>query len=65
MSKKFLSIKTFVLSGMMLLTGMSMNAENPFLSAYNTPFNIPPFDKITDSDYLPAFKEGMPAIIRK
>ena len=59
MSKKFLSIKTFVLSGMMLLTGMSMNAENPFLSAYNTPFNIPPFDKITDSDYLPAFKEGI------
>lgn len=59
MSKKHLSIRTFVLSGMMLLTGMSMNAENPFLSAYNTPFNIPPFDKITDSDYLPAFKEGI------
>ena len=59
MNKKFLSIKALSLSGMLLLTGMSMSAENPFLSAYNTPFNIPPFDKITEADYLPAFKEGI------
>ena len=32
---------------------------NPFLSAYNTPFDVPPFDKIQNAHYLPAFKEGM------
>ncbi|HNX80197.1 MAG TPA: M3 family metallopeptidase, partial [Prolixibacteraceae bacterium] len=32
---------------------------NPFLSAYNTPFDVPPFDKIRNAHYLPAFKEGM------
>ncbi len=33
--------------------------ENPFYSEYNTPFQTPPFDKIKESHYLPAFKEGM------
>jgi peptidyl-dipeptidase Dcp len=33
--------------------------KNPFLEAYNTPFDVPPFDKIMNSHYLPAFEEGM------
>ncbi|MCP4147464.1 MAG: M3 family metallopeptidase, partial [bacterium] len=33
--------------------------KNPFFSAYNTPFNVPPFDKIKTEHYMPAFKEGM------
>ncbi|MCB0494960.1 MAG: M3 family metallopeptidase [Cyclobacteriaceae bacterium] len=33
--------------------------ENPLLSTWNTPFGVPPFDQIKDSDYLPAFKEAM------
>ncbi len=32
---------------------------NPLLSASTLPFQAPPFDKIQDSDYLPAFEEGM------
>jgi len=32
---------------------------NPFLTAYNTPFDVPPFDKIRNADYMPAFVEGM------
>ncbi len=32
---------------------------NPLLSASPLPFQAPPFDKIQDSDYLPAFDEGM------
>jgi len=32
---------------------------NPFFEAYNTPFEVPPFDKIENSHYLPAFEEGM------
>lgn len=33
--------------------------QNPFLTEYNTPFNVPPFDKIKEEHYLPAFKEGI------
>lgn len=32
---------------------------NPFFEVYNTPFDVPPFDKIVNSHYLPAFEEGM------
>ncbi|MFC3658283.1 peptidyl-dipeptidase Dcp [Xanthomonas hyacinthi] len=34
-------------------------AANPLLSASTLPFQAPPFDKIKDADYLPAFEEGM------
>ena len=30
--------------------------DNPLLTEWNTPFGVPPFDKIKSSDYLPAFK---------
>jgi peptidyl-dipeptidase Dcp len=32
---------------------------NPFFEAYNTPFEVPPFDKIQNKHYLPAFEEGI------
>ncbi|EKU26702.1 peptidyl-dipeptidase Dcp [Xanthomonas graminis] len=34
-------------------------AANPLLSASTLPFQAPPFDKIKDADYQPAFEEGM------
>jgi peptidyl-dipeptidase Dcp len=34
-------------------------SENPFLAAYETAFQVPPFDKIDTSDYMPAFHEGI------
>ena len=34
-------------------------AENPLLTASTLPFQAPPFDKIQDSDFMPAFEEGM------
>jgi len=37
----------------------SKQDQNPFLSEFNTPFNVPPFDKIEEAHYLPAFNEGM------
>ena len=37
----------------------SKNSDNPFLSEYTTPFQVPPFDKIDTSHYMPAFLEGM------
>ena len=33
--------------------------DNPLLAEWNTPFGVPPFDKIKDGDYLPAFREAM------
>jgi len=37
----------------------SKNSTNPFFSAYNTPFNVPPFDKIKIEHFIPAIKEGI------
>ena len=33
--------------------------SNPFFEEWNTPYGIPPYDKIKVSDYLPAIKEGI------
>jgi peptidyl-dipeptidase Dcp len=33
--------------------------DNPFMNDYTTSFQVPPFDKIDTSDYMPAFIEGM------
>ena len=41
-------------------TACSDNAhKNPFLEAYTTPYEIPPFDQITYADYLPALEAGI------
>jgi peptidyl-dipeptidase Dcp len=32
---------------------------NPFFSGYGTPFETPPFEKIKESHYMPAFETGM------
>ena len=34
-------------------------ADNPFAKPSTLPFQLPPFDRIRDSDYLPAFEAGM------
>ncbi len=33
--------------------------DNPLLTESTLPFHLPPFDKIKDADYLPAFEQGM------
>ncbi|TDQ75952.1 M3 family metallopeptidase [Sphingobacterium yanglingense] len=37
----------------------SKDSDNPFLTAYDTPFNVPPFDKIKDEHFRPAFEEAL------
>jgi peptidyl-dipeptidase Dcp len=32
---------------------------NPFFEAWTTPFGVPPFGRIKEAHYLPAFKEGI------
>ena len=34
-------------------------SNNPLIQEWNTPFGVPPFDKIKDTDYLPAFHYAM------
>jgi peptidyl-dipeptidase Dcp len=36
-----------------------MSARNPLLGAWDAPFGVPPFDRISSSDYLPALRAGM------
>lgn len=33
--------------------------QNPFFQEWNTPFEVPPFDKIKEEHYLPAFKKAI------
>ena len=37
------------------------NRTNPFLAEWDTPYGIPPFEKIRIADYLPAVKAGIEA----
>ena len=36
-----------------------MDTSNPFFAEYSTPFQVPAFDKIDTSHYVPAFTEGI------
>lgn len=57
--------KMFLISGLisMSLVGCKkqpqVDKSNPFFSAYNTPFDVPPFEKIMAKHYMPAFEKGM------
>ena len=54
--------KTFYLFLIIFLSlGCQNNGAemNPFLKEYDTPYQIPPFEKIEFSHYEPAFEEGM------
>ena len=51
-----LVVGTLILSGCNTKKTESMN---PFLTEYTTPFGVPPFDKIENEHFIPAFEEGM------
>ena len=64
MKKKFLFIIvcTFVVVSsysQVAITEIQNDQMNPFLSAYDTPFNVPPFDKIKNEHFIPAIKYGI------
>jgi peptidyl-dipeptidase Dcp len=42
-----------------------MITDNPFFSEYDTPFGVPPFDKIKTEHFLPAILKGMEAQIEE
>ncbi|HLF35249.1 MAG TPA: M3 family metallopeptidase, partial [Cyclobacteriaceae bacterium] len=51
-----------LIPGMLFIYTCKQEAEtdpsNPFLSAWKTPFETPPFDQIKNEHFLPAFTEG-------
>ena len=50
---------TFLLSSLMLITACTNTRENPFLTEWDTPYGIPPYDQIQVDDYIPAFQAGI------
>jgi peptidyl-dipeptidase Dcp len=48
----------FCLMSLVLIMNTSEN-KNPFYEEWQTPYGVPPFDKIKDEHYMPAFKDGM------
>ncbi len=36
-----------------------VDKSNPFFSEFDTPFGVPPFEKIMAKHYMPAFDTGM------
>ena len=50
-----------VLFSVILLSTIMTNsfAQNPLLKAYKTPYETPPFNKIKNEHYEPAFEQGM------
>ena len=51
----------FVALAILLLSNCKKQSmtQNPFFTTYQTPFEVPPFDKIDTTHYMPAFLEGM------
>lgn len=50
-------LNTIVLLIIIIMT--TTQAQNPFFSAYNTPCDTPPFDKIKNEHYEPAIDKGI------
>jgi len=57
--------KMLIIIGLISLSLTGCNKQpapdrsNPFFTQYNTPFDVPPFEKIMAKHYMPAFEQGM------
>ncbi len=59
MKSKLLTFAVATCLGATMLSCSKDMRQNPFLEEYTTVYEIPPFDKITNADYLPALEEGI------
>lgn len=57
--RNFISVFLFITVLSSGISAQQMNINNPFSTEYTTPFQTPPFDKIKNEHYLPAFYEGI------
>ena len=51
--------KGLLVTGAILAMTACTQTKNPFLQEWDTPYGIPPFEKITLADYIPAVKAGI------
>ncbi len=54
-----LAAATLCLAGALHAAAAPTTGENPFLAESTLPYQLPPFDKITNAHYAPAFERGM------
>lgn len=65
MSMRTVKISIFFLLIVFVMGSCSTNkkgdekSQNPFFTKYETPYKVPPFDKIKKGHYMPAFEKGM------
>lgn len=59
MFKPILTLAACVVLPVAVHAASAATRTNPFLEPYNTPYNIPPFEKIQYGDYLPAMEQGI------
>lgn len=46
-------------SALLIMTACTQTRENPFLTEWDTPYGIPPFQEIQIDDYIPALEQGI------
>ncbi|PLX12693.1 MAG: peptidase M3 [Marinilabiliales bacterium] len=56
--KKVLLILT-IISMIAISCNMEVKETNPLLTEWDTPFNVPPFDKVEIEHFVPAYEEAM------
>jgi len=47
------------LTALLMIAACTTTEQNPLLTDFGTPFNVPPFHKVTEDHYMPAFEEAM------
>jgi len=54
------SLYVVILVSIVLASGCKthLKSDNPFFNTYDTPFEVPPFEKIKSSHFMPAFLKG-------
>ena len=52
-------IVCLAIGSMITAKAQEMTTMNPFFQAYNTPFNVPPFDQIKNEHFKPAILVGI------
>lgn len=58
MNRKLTTLAAALLLTAPTLTSMAQTTGNPFLQPYDTKYEIPPYEKIKTSDFIPAIKAG-------
>lgn len=56
---KFILIAAVIAGNLTAVAQQTQQPMNPFLAPYNTPYDVPPFNKIENSHFKPAILEGI------